>query len=136
VGVSDYFLTVPPAGPYRIWLIVLTAAFAAVAFAAGSVAKRTGYSAIKRRARSLRVITGGLAIVVTLHLLARAAQLDVISWRLWPYLFGLYFLGRLAWWLVGLRSLQHDKVDELNRNRKQLYFNKSRRKPAKRRRRR
>jgi hypothetical protein len=60
---------------------------------------------------------------------------DVLSWRLWLYLGAAFFLFRLVWWGVGLRSVKHDKVDELNAHRKQLYFKKSRRKPAKRRRR-
>jgi hypothetical protein len=133
---ESYFFGTPASGPYQPWLIVGAVVLIGIAIAAHVVSRRNGYTAVRRRARSLRFITAGLAATVIGHLVARGLTLDVLAWRIWAYLLGAYFLGRLIWWGLDFRSLRHDKVDELNRNRKQLYFNKSRRRPSKRRKRR
>lgn len=128
----DYLASVPQSGSLHPWLIVLAVGLVGVAVFAHIMTKRNGYASVRRRTRELRFICGGLAVVLILHLIFRGLGVDVLAWRLWLYLFGLYFLARLAWWGVGLRSVKHDKVDELNTHRKQLYFKKPRRKPAKR----
>lgn len=133
--VAEYLLTVPPNGPYQVWLYVVAGAALVAAVVARQVATRTGSGAVRRRARRLSAITCQLAVLIGLSLTARALALPVVSWRLWLVIGGVILLGRLSWWLLGLRSLPHDRVDERNRHRKELYFSSRRKRPPKRKRR-
>lgn len=133
--VSEYLLTIPPSGPYEVWLYVMAGGALMIALVARQVASRTGSVAVRRQGRRLAGITSQLAVLIGLSLAARALALPVASWRLWLVLGGMMLLGRLGWWLLGLRSLPHDRVDERTRNRKELYFSPRRKRPAKRRRR-
>lgn len=132
----DYLTATPGNGPYLLaFEAVLVAAFI-VAVITSVIAHRPGLAAVRRRARGLRSICRWLVVPGALYLIARYAKIDFFSLRIWLYLILFVFAARLAWWTVGLRSLGVDKVDERNRHRKQLYFNRAKRRPAKRRRRR
>lgn len=136
-SVSAYLFTPPQNGEYLGALVVLVVVVFMVALIAWVVAARSGYAVVRRRARKLRAICLGFAALGVIYLVARYRHVGVLELRVWLYLLLVVLATRLTGWVLTLKSLTHDKVEENQRKRKNIYFKKQRRqRPAKRRRRR
>lgn len=132
--VTDYLLAAPAEGPYLVGFAVLAGIALLVAIGASVSARRAGFLAVRRRSRQLRSICLWLAIPGGLYVAARYAQVDFFDRRIWLYLIVIVFLVRLLLWVLRLRAVSVEKVDERERYRKQLYRRGKSRRPAKRRR--
>lgn len=118
---ADYLFTIPESGAYQPWLIVLAAVAVLVWIASTPIGRRSGFAAVRRRARRLGRIMAVLGLTIGISLAARLGDLPVVSWRIW-LIIGLFGIGiAFGWWLLGLRDLTHDKVEERHRQREQFY---------------
>lgn len=134
---TDYFFAPPADGDYLILFSIKVVAAFLVALAAWIISRRTEYAATRKRARSLRSIMLWLAIPGALYLVAREENVGLFELRVWMWLILLVASLRFVRWLLELRSLEADKVDEQQRRRKRGYLNQRRRaKPKPKRRRR
>lgn len=119
--IAEYLFSVPEGGRYQPWLIVTAVVATVLWLATVPVARRHGFAAVRRRARRLGRIMLTIALIIAVSLLARMGEVPVVSWRLW-LLLGLSAAGvALVGWLLGLRDLTHDQVEERRRQREQFY---------------
>ena len=119
--IGDYLFRGPIGGEYQTWLI--TGAMICVIgwIITIPIGRRSGFTAIQRRIRRLGRILWLTALLITVSLLARWGEVAVVSWRIWLLLGFLSTGAALTWWLLGLRDVTHDKVEERHRHRAQFY---------------
>ena len=134
---SAYLFSDPLNGQYLIALPIIAGLAALTALGSALAIRRAGFVATRRRARRLRNLTIGVALVSAVLAAVRYAEADYLGWRIWMYLLLGYFVVRLVSWALSLRSLEMDKVEEQQARRRQSYFKRSgKRRPTKRKRRR
>lgn len=136
-GVTAYFFQAPVNGRYLTGLACFFALLFVVALVAHLVGKRAGLRSVRRRFFRLRSIMLVTAILGSLYLFCRFQQVSFLNLRIWLWLILVGFGVSLVWWLLRLRTLTVDAVEERTQRRRRSYFQRGRkRRPAKRRRRR
>ena len=135
MNVAQYLFAEPANGPYLTVLAAGLAVLFLLGLAAWMVARRSSYAAVRRRARQFRAIAFWAAVPGALYVQVRYRHIEFVDLRIWLVVIGGVFAVRLGAWILGLRRLGTDKVDERQNRRRQSYFRRSRRRtPAKRRR--
>lgn len=132
MNLADYLFKDPVSGRWLILVVVLAITCLAVALVAWVAAGRLRFLARRRRARRLRSIMLGTAVLTGVYLAARYLPIPVVSWRIWLYLILLSLLAQLVWWALSLRQLETEIVDEGAALRKKAYFKRAKTKKAKR----
>ncbi len=134
VSATSYVFAVPQNGRFAGWLLGFLIVVVIATIAAHVISRRGNYVVVRRRARELRSICLGLVVPAVAYAVARAERWDVLSWRLWMYALLAVFVARLVPWLLRVRRLSSDQVEERQRRRKESYFRTSKRRPNRRRR--
>lgn len=122
MSLSSYLFSTPQNGPYLTTLAGVFGLLFTLGVIVWLVARRSGLQAVRRRLlrlRSLTLWTGGLG---GLYVVGRYEQAQFLTLRIWLVTLLLIAGWLFLLWLISLRSLGHDKVEERQRRRKQTYF--------------
>ncbi len=130
-----YLFSPPVNGPRLSLLTAVFVGMLVLGLLAWLAVHRFGLAAQRRRVRGLRSIMLGAALPGLGYVACRYVGLTFLNWRVWYILILAIWLTRLAFWVLSLRNLSHDIVDEKQARRQQTYFKRTGAKRRKRKRR-